>query len=127
LLKNGSADPLLQRQIAKIFYGCLGVFAILSIVAFIRLQDQILYYFFPFFGERMDPWGRPRVGKDFDALLSMAGIFELFVACSFGVVAALGRTVSPGPTSFSIARATPCSSSSCRQFWCLFLCGCAFQ
>jgi hypothetical protein len=85
----GVGNQEFQRQLTRLFYASAAVWVVLSVIATIRLQEEIPYYFFPFLGYKAEPWGRGRVGGDFDALLSFAGYFQLFVAGAFGLMAAL--------------------------------------
>lgn len=87
--RSGVDNADFQDQLARLFYNCVGVWAFLALIAIIGLQDQVLYYFFPFLGQKMDPWGRGRVGGAFDALSSLGAYYQLFVAGAFGVIAAL--------------------------------------
>jgi hypothetical protein len=89
LLRHGVDNPQFQGQINRMLYGCVVVWAVLVTIAVIRLEGQILYFFFPFLGERADPWGRGRIGVGIDALLSIAAYIQLFTGASFGVVAAV--------------------------------------
>lgn len=89
--KAGVGDQNFQDQLARLFYSCVGVWAVLVIIAAVRLGDEFLYYIFPFLGYKAEPWGRGRVGGAFDALLSLAGYYQLFVAGAFGVMAALAK------------------------------------
>jgi hypothetical protein len=96
LFRHGVAGRRFQKQINLMLYGCVLVWVVLVGFALIRLEGQVLYYFFPFLGEeRADPWGRDRIGGGIDALLSLAGYTQLFAGASFGVVAAVAtnRTV----------------------------------
>lgn len=47
--------------------------------------------FFPFLGEKANPWARGRVGGGLDAVISLAAYFHIFLAAAFGVIAALSR------------------------------------
>jgi hypothetical protein len=87
--KFGIDQPVLQKQLTILFRGCFIIWAILSVIAEIRVKGEILYYFFPFLGYTDGPWGRGRMGSGFDALLSIAFYFQLMVASVFGVVAAV--------------------------------------
>ncbi len=89
MFRKGVDDPLFQRHLHVLFKGCLIVWGCLTIIAVIRLQGQSLSFFFPFLGERADPWGRGRIGGGIDAFLSLAGYLQMFVSATFGIVAAL--------------------------------------
>lgn len=89
--QSGIGNPHFQQQITKLFYSCLTVWGVLTVIAVFRLQEEIPYYFFPFLGYRAEPWGRGRVGGELDALLSLASYLQLFIAGAFGLLAALIR------------------------------------
>ena len=91
MLRAGSVKPMFQFHLNELFWGCAGVWLVLAALASIRLGSETPYYFFPFLGHKADPWGRGRIGGGFDALLSLAGYLQMFVAATFGVVAALAR------------------------------------
>ena len=91
MFQNGVGQPQFQLQLNQLFWACVTVWLVLVVVAAIRLGDQIAYYFFPFLGEKADPWGRGRVGTGADSLLSLAGYLQMFVAIIFGLVAALAQ------------------------------------
>jgi hypothetical protein len=89
LFKNGIEQTYFQKQLNPLFYGSFVIWLILVTIAAIRVKGEILYYFFPFLGNKAEPWGRGRIGTGFDALLSIAFYFQLLVTAIFGVVAAL--------------------------------------
>jgi hypothetical protein len=47
--------------------------------------------FLPFFYEKAQPWARGRIGGSLDAIISLAAYVHIFLAASFGVIAALSR------------------------------------
>lgn len=89
LLRTGANQPLFQSRLHPILWTCLVLCAALSIVASIRLGEQVLYYFFPFLGYRADPWNRGRIGAGIDSLLSLASYVQMFIAGAFGITLAL--------------------------------------
>lgn len=89
MFKHGVSQPAFQRQLRLLFKGSVLIWLALALIAAIRLKQEIPYYFFPFLGYKAEPWGRGRIGSGFDALLSVAFYFQLLVAATFGVVAAL--------------------------------------
>ena len=58
LARLGINQPVLQRQLDILFRVCLIIYTIIVLVAAIRLQSQIPYFFFPFLGYKAEPWGR---------------------------------------------------------------------
>jgi len=91
MLQTGTDRPAFQLHLNQLFWGCAVVWLALAAVAIIRLRNEALYYFFPFLGHKADPWGRGQIGVGIDALLSLAGYVQMFVAATFGVVAALAQ------------------------------------
>lgn len=89
LAKSGVNYPVLQRQLDALFKGCLAAYAILVLVAAIRLKSQFLYFIFPFLSYEADPWGRGRIGTGFDALLTLSFYIQMMVTTVFGVLAAV--------------------------------------
>jgi hypothetical protein len=89
LIKHGVGQPVFQRQLSRLFYGCAIIWAILCGVAALMLKDQILYFFFPFLGYNASPWSHARVGAGFDFLSIVAVNLQLLIGGIFGVVAAL--------------------------------------
>ena len=65
------------------------MWAVLSLVAFYRLQGDILHYFCPYFDYRAEPWARGQIGAGLDFLWSVAYYFQLFVAATFGLILVL--------------------------------------
>lgn len=92
MVQTGAGDSKFQSNLNFFFGGILLVWLVLVAIAWIRLGDQIPYYFFPYLGEGLvEPWNRGRIGQGYDSLLSIMGHLQLFVAAMFGVVAALAR------------------------------------
>jgi len=91
LLQTGGVGPQFQARLIQLFWGAASTWAVLTVIALIRVGDQIPYYIFPFLGERVDPWGRGQIGEDLSALLSLASYLQLFLAAMFGLVAALAQ------------------------------------
>jgi hypothetical protein len=89
LFKHGVAQPVFQKQLTRLFYGCAGIWIILAVIAILKLQGMALYFFFPFLGFKASPWGHGRIGAGFDFLAIVAIYLQLLVAGIFGVVAAL--------------------------------------
>jgi hypothetical protein len=88
IVREGVGQPVIQKQLNRLFEGCFIIWAILTVIAAIRIQGEIIYYFFPFGGHDAGPWGRARVGSGFDALLSLASYLDQLTSAAFGVVAA---------------------------------------
>ena len=89
LARHGVNQPALQRQLDILFVCCAAIYAILVIVAAIRIKGEMFYFFFPYLGYKPEPWGRARIGTGFDAALSFAEYVQMMVTAIFGVVAAV--------------------------------------
>ncbi|MGH7952681.1 MAG: hypothetical protein ACREFE_12305 [Limisphaerales bacterium] len=89
LLKAGVDQPVFQKQLNRLFYGCALIWVVLAVIAVIQLQGQVLYFFFPFLGYKASPWNHGRIGVGFDFLSIIAIYIQLLVAGIFGVVMAL--------------------------------------
>ena len=89
LFQYGVNQPVFQRQLTRLFYGCAFIWLILSFIAVIRLRAEALYFFFPFLGYEASPWSHARLGAGFDFLSILAIYLQLLIAGMFGVVAAL--------------------------------------
>src|SRR5665213_1176990 len=90
MLQAGADQPAFQLHLNQLFWGCAVVWLVLAVLGIIRVGIQEApYYFFPFLGHKADPWGRGQIGGGIDALLSLASYVQIFVAATFGVVAAL--------------------------------------
>jgi hypothetical protein len=89
LARFGINVPVLQRQLDIFFKLCLVAYAVIVLVAAIRLRGDILHFFFPFLGYKAEPWGRERIGSGFDAALSLAFNVQIILTSMFGVLAAI--------------------------------------
>ncbi len=91
MLQSGAGRASFQFHLNQLFWTCVTVWAMLAVLAAIRLGSELPYYFFPFLGFKADPWGRGRIGGGIDALLSLAAYLQMFVAATCGIVAALAQ------------------------------------
>lgn len=89
LLRKGGNQPQLQAGLEPLLWGCIAVWGVLSLVAFYRLQGDIIHYFCPYLDYRAEPWARGQIGAGLDFLWSVAYYFQLFVAATFGVIMVL--------------------------------------
>lgn len=79
-----------QLLLERLFIFVAVVWCLLMGVAMVRISFQFQGLFFPYLlGYRIDPWARDRIGSGFDALLSLANYFQLFLTASFGVFASI--------------------------------------
>ncbi|HEY5912461.1 MAG TPA: hypothetical protein VJA21_17805 [Verrucomicrobiae bacterium] len=91
IVRSGKMPAGMESGLHKLFHVCWIGWTILALIAVIRFQENAVYYFFPFLGGKLDPWGRPQIGGGISALLSAAAVTQSFIAASLGVVAALVR------------------------------------
>jgi len=91
LVQQGIDNENFQQKLTIIFWSVFTVWLILTVVAFLKLGMDIRYYFFPFLGEKAEPWSRSRIGKGLDALIALAGYLQVFTASAFGVLGALSN------------------------------------
>ena len=89
IFKYGVGQPEFQTQLTRLFKGCVLIWLFLGAIATMRLRGEVIHYFFPFIGYKMEPWGRDRIGGGFSALLTLAFYFQLISASVFGIAAAL--------------------------------------
>jgi hypothetical protein len=89
LFRQGVAQPEIQKSLNALFRGCAIVWAILFVIAIVRIKTEVIYYLFPFLGHNASPWSHGRIGAGFDFLDIFAVYLQLLVASMFGVVAAL--------------------------------------
>lgn len=91
LVQSGATNFIIQSEVRQIFIGTFYVWCLLLVVATVRVGLDIPYYFFPFLGEKANPWIRERIGGSSDAIFSLAGYIQMFVAAVFGIVLALAN------------------------------------
>jgi hypothetical protein len=89
LFKQGVDQPEIQKSLNSLFRGCTTVWAILFLVAIVRLKTEVIFFLFPFLGHNASPWSHGRIGAGLDFLDIFAVYLQLLVASMFGVVAAL--------------------------------------
>jgi len=85
-------DSSVQHQIDRLFALLLGVWVVLNLIGLSRVQWDFMGLFFPYLaGHSAEPWGRGRIGGQFDALISFAIYLQIFLTASFGLVLAVSR------------------------------------
>ena len=83
--------PGVQSQITILSRVLAITWSVLMLIGLVRIQGDFIGLFAPYLGEKADPWGRARVGTGFDAFLSLASYFQIFLASTFGVIAAIAK------------------------------------
>ena len=89
LFKQGVDQPMIQKQLNVLFAGCAAVWLGLLIIAALVLQDQTIYYLFPFLGYQANPWSHGQIGTGFDCFAILGVYLQLLSSTMFGVVLAL--------------------------------------
>jgi hypothetical protein len=91
IFRTGRMPVEFESGLHGLLHVCWVMWAVLAVIAVLRLRGDVIYYFFPFLGEKLDPWGRAQIGGGYSALLSLAAVTQTFIAATSGVVAALAR------------------------------------
>ena len=81
----------IQGKLDLVCYALLAAWVVLYLVAIVRVQGDVIGLFAPYLGAKADPWSRTRIGTGFDSMISLASNFQIFLAASFGVLAAVAR------------------------------------
>lgn len=88
-----------QRRIDRFASIMLLAWLLLMAFALVRVEFNFVGLFFPFLGERVNPWSRGRMGGGLDAVFSLAGYAQVLLTAGFGVMLAVARN----PRTSSIA------------------------
>lgn len=89
MFKYGVGQPVFQKQLQQLFRICVLIWLAIIILAVLRVKGEIVYFFFPFWGYKAEPWGRGTLGTGYDSLITVVFYFQMLVTEVFGVVAAL--------------------------------------
>ena len=82
--------PVFQDQIAMLGRALFIAWVLLMVVALLRSDFDFIGLFFPFIGEKAQPWARGRVGgTSLDTLFSLAGYIQIMLTAMLGVCFAL--------------------------------------
>jgi hypothetical protein len=82
-------DPFYQNQISVLAKILAISWFILMGIALIRVDFDFVGLFFPYLGERANPWGRDRIGSGLDALYALAGYVQIMLTALMGAALAL--------------------------------------
>jgi len=88
-----------QDQISAIGRLLLWPWIILMVAGLVRTHFDVIGLFFPYLGEKADPWARDRVGGGIDALYALAIYIQLMLTALWGVVFVLSKR----PATFTMA------------------------
>ena len=87
--------PGFQDQITKITTLLVVPWIILMGTALIRTDWDVVGLFFPYLGEKSEPWARDRIGAGIDALYALARYLQILLTAFFAVTLALSKRVFP--------------------------------
>lgn len=80
-----------QNQISLITKLLIGPWIVLMALALIRTDFDIIGMFFPYLGEKANPWRRGRLGGGIDAIYALATYVQIMLTALFGVALALSK------------------------------------
>jgi hypothetical protein len=80
-----------QNQVSLIAVLLLGPWVLLMVLALIRTDFDFVGMFFPYLGEKANPWRRGRLGGGIDAIFALATYVQIMLTALFGVVLALSK------------------------------------
>ena len=81
--------PLFQNQVDQLTLLIFSSFCLLSLIGLIRTDFDFTGLFFPYLGEKAEPWDRGRIGTGFDFLLALGIYLQIMLNSLLGVVFAL--------------------------------------
>jgi hypothetical protein len=82
-------QPHFQDQISRLSAALLLAWAVLMAIALVRVNYDIVGIFFPYLGEKAQPWARDRIGTGIDSLFALAGYLQIMLTALLGVTFAL--------------------------------------
>jgi hypothetical protein len=92
MMKNLTIDTdWFQNQVSLIAILLIGPWIILMFLALIRTDFDFVGMFFPYLGEKANPWRRARLGGGIDAIFALAMYVQIMLTALFGVVLALSK------------------------------------
>ncbi len=80
-----------QAQVSSIARMLLMPWILLMGLGLLRTQFDVIGLFFPYLGQKSDPWSRDRVGTGIDAVYAFAGYIQLMLTALYGVALALSK------------------------------------
>ena len=83
--------PWFQAQVDTLFRAAAIVWILFNIVALVRVNFDLAGWFAPYLGHHANPWSRGRIGGGIDAILALAGYFQIFQTAAFGVIFAIAK------------------------------------
>jgi len=92
MMQHDAVDQVqFQDQISAIGRLLLWPWVVLMATGLVKTHFDVIGMFFPYLGEKADPWSRDRIGGGIDALYALAGYFQLMLTALWGVVFALSK------------------------------------
>lgn len=92
MMRNLTIDTdWFQNQVSLIAMLLIGPWLMLMVLALIRTDFDFVGIFFPYFGEKANPWARGRLGGGIDAIYALATYVQIMLTALFGVVLALSK------------------------------------
>ncbi len=85
--------PGFQEQVSRIARYLVLPWLVLMTTALVRTDWDVVGLFFPYLGEKSNPWERDRIGSGIDFLYALAGYFQIMLTALFGVTLALSKKV----------------------------------
>jgi hypothetical protein len=80
-----------QNQVSLICKLLIGPWILLMALALFKTDFDALGMFFPYLGEKANPWRRNRLGGGIDAIYSLAMYVQIMLTALFGVALALSK------------------------------------
>lgn len=80
-----------QNQVTLITKLLIGPWILLMVLALVRTDFDFVGMFFPYLGEKANPWSRNRLGGGIDAIYALATYVQIMLTALFGVAFALSK------------------------------------
>ncbi len=81
-----------QQQMNQLAVGLFLAWVLLTVIAMVRVDGDVVGLFAPYAGRIARPWARGQIGGGFSALLSLAMYLQIFLLAGVGVITAIART-----------------------------------
>lgn len=95
MMRNITIDTeQFQNQVSLITKLLIGPWILLMLLALIRTDLDVTGIFFPYLGDKANPWARNRLGGGIDALYALATYVQILLTALFGVAFALSKRTS---------------------------------
>jgi hypothetical protein len=81
-----------QRKINQLAVGLFLAWVLLTVIAMVRVDGDVVGLFAPYAGRIARPWARGQIGGGFSALLSLAMYLQIFLLAGVGVITAIAQS-----------------------------------